>query len=221
MHKTKKMSLNSIFHYFIPKDKKFFPLFEDASANLMQLATKLNEALNTTDLELRNSLIKEIENLEHRGDEITHEIFVELSKNFITPFDREDIHALASALDDVADYIHGSANRILLYNLTNITEPIKKLAELTLQGCKDLHIAIKELKDLKNIRNVSDSCVRINSMENQADYVFDMAVADLFKNEKDAIELIKMKEVLSALETATDKCEDAANVMESIIVKNA
>lgn len=215
------MSLNSIFHYFIPKDKKFFPLFEDASANLMQLATKLNEALNTTDLELRNSLIKEIENLEHRGDEITHEIFVELSKNFITPFDREDIHALASALDDVADYIHGSANRILLYNLTNITEPIKKLAELTLQGCKDLHIAIKELKDLKNIRNVSDSCVRINSMENQADYVFDMAVADLFKNEKDAIELIKMKEVLSALETATDKCEDAANVMESIIVKNA
>ncbi len=215
------MSLNSIFQYFVPKDKKFFPLFENASSNLINISDALLEAVNTNDIEHRNELIKKIETLEHRGDEITHEIFVELSKNFITPFDREDIHALATAIDDIADYVHGSANRMLLYNVKHVNDSVRKLAELISQGCKDIDRAIKELKDLKNIRNVTDSCVRINSMENQADYVFDMAVADLFKNEKDAIELFKMKELLSAMETATDKCEDAANVMESIIVKHA
>lgn len=215
------MSLNSIFQYFLPKDKKFFPLFESASANLITMSSKLVEAVSVTDIDARNEIIKQIDDLEHRGDEITHEIFIELSKNFITPFDREDIHALASAIDDVADYIHGSANRMLLYHLDYTTDSIKKLADLIAQGCKDIDKAVKELKDLKHIRNVTDSCVRINSMENQADYVFDMAVADLFKNETNAIELFKMKEILSALETATDMCEDVANVMESIIVKHA
>jgi predicted phosphate transport protein (TIGR00153 family) len=215
------MSLNSIFQYFVPKDKKFFPLFEQASSNLISISAKLIEAVNTSDLAKREEIIKEIENYEHIGDKITHEIFLELSKNFITPFDREDIHSLASAIDDIADYIHGSANRMYLYNLTNITEPIKKLADLIHQGCKDIHKGISELRDLKNIRNVTDSCVRINSMENQADYIFDMAVADLFKNETNAIELFKNKEVLNALEKATDKCEDVANVMETIIVKHA
>jgi predicted phosphate transport protein (TIGR00153 family) len=215
------MSLNAIFQYFVPKDKKFFPMFEMASANLINISEALLEAVNTNDIEYRNELIKKIEVYEHKGDELTHQIFLELSKNFITPFDREDIHALATAIDDVADFIHGSANRMLLYNVKHVNEAVRKLAELINQGCKDIDKAIKELKDLKNIRNVTDSCVRINSMENQADYVFDMAVADLFKNETDAIELFKMKELLSALETATDKCEDAANVMESIIVKHA
>src|SRR6266853_122315 len=103
-------SLNKIFQFLIPKDKKFFPLFEEASSNLVSLAQKLVGVVNEPDMVLRNELIKEIEKLEHKGDEITHQIFIELSKNFITPFDREDIHALASAVDDVADYIHGSAN---------------------------------------------------------------------------------------------------------------
>ena len=215
------MSLNSIFQYFVPKDKKFFPLFEQASSNLISISAKLKEVFEIDEHDNRLGLIKEIEDLEHEGDRITHEIFVELSKNFITPFDREDIHALASAIDDIADYVHGSANRMYLYNLTTVTEPMKKLADLIHQGCKDIHKGISELRDLKNIRNVTDSCVRINSMENQADYIFDLAVADLFKNETNAIELFKNKEVLNALEKATDKCEDVANVMETIIVKHA
>jgi hypothetical protein len=215
------MSLNSIFQYFIPKDKKFFPLFEKDSANLISLGEKLVEALNTDDLTRRKELFKEIEDLEHTGDEITHQIHLELSKNFITPFDREDIHRLASALDDIADYIHGSASRIDLYQVTEITPPIKELASLILQACQDLHKAIHELRDLKNVRIIADSCVRINSIENQADYVFDKAVSELFMYEKDAVKLIKYKEILSALEDATDMCEDAANVLESILVKNA
>jgi uncharacterized protein len=215
------MSLNSIFQYFVPKDKKFFPLFEQDSANLIVMGQRLNEAVNTEDVTRRNELFKEIENLEHVGDEITHQIHLELSKNFITPFDREDIHQLASAIDDIADYIHGSASRMNLYKVTVITEPIKELSKLILQACQDLDKAIRELRDLKNIRNIADSCVRINSIENQADYVFDKAVGELFEYEKDAVNLIKYKEVLSALETATDMCEDAANVLESILVKHA
>lgn len=215
------MSLNSIFQYFIPKDKKFFPLLERDSANLIIMAQRLTEAVNTEDLSRRLQLFKEIEDLEHVGDEITHQIHLELSKNFITPFDREDIHQLASAIDDVADYIHGSASRMNLYKVTTITQPIKELSDLILQACQDLDKAIRELRDLKNIRIIADSCIRINSIENKADYVFDKAVGELFEYEKDAVNLIKYKEVLSALETATDMCEDAANVLESILVKHA
>jgi predicted phosphate transport protein (TIGR00153 family) len=215
------MSLNSIFQYFVPKDKKFFPLFEQAGANLIDMAKLLKENVNTTDLEHRKSLSKKLEDLEHVGDNITHQIHLELGRNFITPFDREDIHALASSLDDVADFIHGASNRMQLYQVERATDPMIELADLILEATEHVAKALFELKDLKNIRNITDSCVRINSVENKADYIFDKAVADLFEFEKDAISLIKNKEVLSAMEDATDKCEDVANVLESILVKNA
>lgn len=216
------MSLNSIFQYFVPKDKKiFFPLFEQAAGNVVDMAVLMVEAVNSDEMPRREELYQQIDKLENIGDDITHQIYLELGKNFITPFDREDIHSLATAIDDVADLIQGSANRMSLYQITEMTEPIRKLSELILQGSIDLQKAVAELKDLKNVRNIAESCIRINSIENQADYVFDRAVADLFLYEKDPIRLIKYKEILAALETATDRCEDAANVMESIIVKNA
>ncbi len=215
------MAFGNIFKYFVPKDRIFFPLFEQASSNLIKCGETLEEAVKTNDLAKRIELFHLIDDLEHKGDEITHQLYLELGKNFITPFDREDIHALASAIDDVADYIQGSANRMELYNVTVMTDPIIKLAELVLQGCIDLDKAVRELKNLKNIRIITDSCVRINSMENQADYVFERAVAHLFDFEDDAKTIIKYKEVMAAMETATDRCEDAANVLESILVKNA
>ena len=215
------MSLNNILQYFVPKDRKFFPLFEQGSANLIKIAQVLVELLNSTDDDRKQALTKEIEDLEHKGDEITHQIFLELGKNFITTFDREDIHALASAIDDIADYIHGSSTRLQLYKINDITPAMKELGSLILQGCQDIDKAIIELKNLRNLRLIAESCVRINSMENQADTVFERAVADLFEYEQDAKIIIKYKEVLSALETATDKCEDVANVMESILVKHA
>lgn len=215
------MALNNIFQYFQPKDRVFFPLFEQGSGNLIKLGEALHEAVTTKDLARRAELFKHIEDLEHKGDDITHQLYLELGKNFITPFDREDIHQLASAIDDIADYIHGSANRMSLYKVTEMTDHIIKLSELILQGCIDVDKAVRELKNLKNIRIITDSCVRINSMENQADYIFDKAVAQLFEYENDAKEIIKHKEILAALETATDKCEDVANVLETILVKNA
>jgi predicted phosphate transport protein (TIGR00153 family) len=216
------MSLNSIFQYFVPKDKKIFSaLFEQAANNVVAMATVLVETVNSTNPDTREELIKQIDKLENKGDEITHQIHLELGKNFITPFDREDIHLLASAIDDVADNIQGAANRMSLYRIDDFNLPIKKLSELILQASGEMEKAIRELRDLKNVRNIADSCIRINSIENQADYVFDRAVADLFLYEKDAIRLIKYKEILATLETATDMCEDAADVMESILVKNA
>ncbi|CDS95174.1 MULTISPECIES: DUF47 domain-containing protein [Sphingobacterium] len=215
------MSLNSIFQYFVPKDKKFFPLFEQAGSNLIEMSKLLKEAVNASDAEKRKEIVRKIEDLEHKGDNITHQIHLELGKNFITPFDREDIHALASSLDDVADFINGASNKMDLYKVQKATEPMIEMADLIVEATDHVAKAIFELKDLKNIRNITDSCVRINSVENKADYIFDKAVADLFEFEKDAITLIKHKEVLSAMEDATDKCEDVANVLESILVKNA
>lgn len=208
-------------NFLLPQDKKFFPLFEKASANLQTISKVLVEMVSLSDRDKRRELIKEIERLEHVGDNITHEIFSELSANFITPFDREDIHELVSSLDDIVDYIHGSAKRIEHYKLEVLPTEVVKLAELILSGAEELHKAIIELRHLKHANKIKEACVKINSIENHADDIFDMAIARLFEEEKDAVKIIKMKEVLSALETATDKCEDASNVLEQIIVKNA
>src|SRR5476651_1196017 len=159
------MSLNSIFQYFVPKDKKiFFPLFEQASNNVVVMATIMVEVVNSNNSATREELFKQIDKLENKGDDITHQVYLELGKNFITPFDREDIHALASAIDDVADNIQGAANRMSLYRIDDFNEHIKKLSDLILQATVDLEKAIKELKDLKNVRSIAASCIRINSI---------------------------------------------------------
>jgi predicted phosphate transport protein (TIGR00153 family) len=207
--------------YLLPTDRKFFPLFEKAAANLEKGGKLIHHLMTISVPETRKMIIAEIEETEHKGDEITHEIFSELSKNFITPFDREDIFRLVSAIDDVLDYIHGSAKRIELYKINVFPSDMVKLAELIKQQTEELRRAVFELRNMRKMRDITDSLVRVNSIENHADDIFDHAVAWLFENETNAIELIKIKEVLAALETATDKCEDAANVIESIIVKMA
>lgn len=210
----------NLFSFLIPQERKFFPLFEKASSNLLETAKVLHQMVNTPEPEKRKDMLREIEKLEHIGDSVTHEIFTELGTTFITPFDREDIHALTSALDDVVDFIHGSAKRMEMYKVQLPEANISKFAELIEKSSNELHIAVSELKDLKNVDLIKAACVRINSIENHADDVFDSAIARLFEEEKNAVEIIKMKEVFSVLETATDKCEDAANVLESVIVKN-
>ncbi len=210
-----------ILQLLIPKDRIFFPLLEKASLNLVTISKALYDALTTTSAEERVVLIREIERIEHEGDKVTHEIMHQLSATFITPFDREDIHELTSAIDDILDHIHGSAKRIEIYKVTKISPAMIKLAELIQQAADELYKAIHELRDLKNTNTIREASIKINSIENHADDVFDNAVAKLFEEEKDAIELIKIKEVLQNLETATDKCEDAANVLSSILVKHS
>jgi predicted phosphate transport protein (TIGR00153 family) len=215
-----KMTLNSIFQFLVPKDKKFFPLFELASANLVVLAETLHEAVNAPKAE-REEYFKKIEELEAIIEEITHKTHLELSKNFITPFDREDIHALIKSIDNVADNMHGAASRIRLYQVDKITKSIRKLTEINLEASQLICEGIKQLKDLNNIKMIKETCKKINKLESKADSVFDKAVADIFENETDAKNIIKYKEVLSALEMASDKCKSVANVMEQISVKHS
>jgi predicted phosphate transport protein (TIGR00153 family) len=222
LYQTKKtMSPNFILQYFIPKDPKFYFLFEEASSNLVAISKVLCQVMAAPTPEKRIPFIREVEKLEHVGDEITHRIFQQVSHTFITPFDREDIQRLASVLDDVLDHIHGAAKRIELYKVDTIHPSMAKLAELILQSSEQVNIAVLGLRNKRSYVNVREALVKINSLENHADDIFDSAVARLFEDNVPAIEVIKIKEVLSALETATDKCEDAANVIESVIVKFA
>jgi predicted phosphate transport protein (TIGR00153 family) len=214
------MTINSIFQYFVPKEKKFFPLFEEASLNLILLAETLHEAVNAPKKE-REDYFKKIENLEATIEEITHKTNLELSKNFVTPFDREDIHALIKSIDNVADYMHSAANKMKIYHVEKITKSIRKLTEINLEACQLIGEGIKELKNMNNHKAIKDTCKKINKLENKADSVFDKAVADIFENETDAINIIKYKEVLSALESASDKCKSVSNVMEQISVKHS
>jgi hypothetical protein len=176
---------------------------------------------NSITKEERAQKIRKIEDYEHKGDEITHQIFQALGSTFITPFDREDIHELTSKLDDILDYLQGASTRIILYRVDAISPEAERLAVLIHDSVVELHKAIPKLRDLRDVKLINESLVRINSIENEADDLFERAIANLFDTCKDPIMLIKSKELLVSLETATDQCEDAANVIESIIVKSA
>jgi predicted phosphate transport protein (TIGR00153 family) len=214
------MSINSIFQFLVPKDKKFFPLFEQASSNLVQLASILHEAVNLP-LKERDELFLKIDELEQKGEDITRLTNLELSRNFITPFDREDIYSLITAIDNVADNLHGASSRMKLYQVEKITKSIRKLTEINLEACQLIDNAVKELRDLKKIKSITAACAKINKLESKSDDVYNKAVADLFEHENDAKSIIKYKEVLLVLETAADKCKGVAGVLESITVKHS
>jgi len=213
-------SINDIFQFLTPKDKKFFPLFEQATQNLVELASTLNDAVNTPKGE-REEYFKKIDQLEIAIDKITHKTNLELSKNFLTPFDREDIYSLTKSMDDVADFLHSSASRMKMYQVEKITKSIRKLTEINLEACLLIQKAVNDLRGHKNLQRVTISCKKIAKLESKADTIFDSAVMDIFENETDAIKIIKYKEVLTALEEASDKCKDVANVMETIVVKHS
>jgi predicted phosphate transport protein (TIGR00153 family) len=213
------MTLNNIFQFFVPKDKKFFPLFEQASSNLILLAETLHEVVNAQRGE-REASFNKIDELEEIIEDIMYQTNLELSKNFITPFDREDIHSLVKSIDDVADYMQGASSRIRLYQVDKITKSIRRLTEINLEACQLIGATVSELK-VMNHKAIKEMCKQINKLEGKADVVFDKAVADLFENELDAKNIIKYKEVLMALETASDKCKSVSNILEQISVKHS
>lgn len=213
--------INSIFSIFTPKNKLFYDLFEQMADKLQIMSEKFVTMVHEESFESREKLLQELENLEHSCDDTTHLIFTELSRNFITPFDREDIHYLASSLDDVADYIYSGAKKINFYRLNPLESGIQKLADLINEGTIALKAAIHELRNLKNIRKITDALIKVNAIENEADDIFDLSIDNLFEIENDIKALIKRRELYNAMETATDKIEDAGNVIESIIIKYA
>src|SRR5882757_8649645 len=146
------MAFNTILKIFLPKDRVFYQLFESVAEELVKMGNKLREVVNEPEFEKRGRLIKEVEDMEHVNDELTHQIFTELGKNFITPFDREDIHYLASALDDIADYIYASAKKINFYRVNPNDTGIQKMADLIEQGAKQIRGAVKELRNMRDMR---------------------------------------------------------------------
>lgn len=215
------MGLNSFLKIFMPKNIVFYELFEKVADNVAIMGQKLKDIVAEPDFDKRAALIIEVEDLEHANDDLTHRIFTELGRNFITPFDREDIHYLATSLDDIADYIYASAKKINFYRVNPNDSGMQKFADMIEQGTVLVRKAVGGLRDMKNLRQVTESLVKINSLENQADDVFDLSIERLFAMEEDAKEVIKKREIYQVMEIVTDKCEDASNVIESIIIKYA
>ncbi len=200
----------------VPRETKFFEMFDEMAENLTEGARVLLDLLRSQqDIPVKVQRIKE---LEHRGDDMTHAVITKLNQTFITPFDREDIHKLASSLDDVLDYINAAGDRFITYKITNAPAAAADLAQIVVKQCEQLSQAVAHLEKHDN---VLDYCVEINRLENEADHVARQAIARLFEEEKDPIALIKAKELYEVLEMATDKAEDAANVLESVVVKSA
>jgi uncharacterized protein len=215
------MALRSFLKIFMPKNRVFYELFEKVANNVAKMGSTLKDVVAEPSFDKRAALITQLEDLEHANDELTHNIFTELGRNFITPFDREDIHYLATSLDDIADYIYAAGKKINFYRVNPNDTGMQKFAELIEQGAEQVKIAVVELRDMKNMRNITEALVKINSIENQADDIFDFSIEKLFDTEPDAKEVIKKREIYQVMEIVTDKCEDASNVIESIIIKYA
>jgi len=201
----------------IPKDEKFFAMFKEMTWNILEGAELFKEMIDTFEDPAGSQ--RRIKDIEHKGDTITHDIIKKLNKSFITPLDREDIYALSSALDDILDLIDACAQRFVMYNVEKPTPEAKELAFIILKSCQTIDKAVGLLGG--KLEPISAYCVEVNALENEADRVCREAVSRLFDEEKDPIQLIKWKEIYETLERATDKCEDAANILESVVVKNA
>ncbi|MBK6992827.1 MAG: DUF47 domain-containing protein [Chitinophagaceae bacterium] len=215
------MALQSFLKIFMPKNKIFFELFEKVANNVEKMGSLLKDVVGEPDFDKRATLIGQLEDLEHANDDLTHNLFTELGRNFITPFDREDIHYLATSLDDVADYIYAAGKKINFYKVNPNDTGMQKFAELIERGAEQVKIAVTGLRDMKNMRGITEALVKINSIENQGDDIFDFSIEKLFENEPDAKEVIKKREIYQVMEIVTDKCEDVSNVIESIIIKYA
>ena len=189
------MALQSFLKIFMPKNRIFYELFEKVATNVEKMGGLLRNVVAEPDFDKRAALISQLEDLEHANDEYTHNLFTELGRNFITPFDREDIHYLASSLDDIADYIYAAGKKINFYRVNPNDIGLQKFAELIEQGSQQIRIAVVELRNMKNMRNITEALVKINSIEKQADDISDMFIVRMFRMEPDAKDICKYREI--------------------------
>jgi predicted phosphate transport protein (TIGR00153 family) len=216
------MNIDKILKIFVPKDHSFFPLFEHDAQNLISAAEQLKLLLESEDPEKRESIIKRIKELESIGDDITDNTYEQLNKSFITPFDREDIHELASNIDNVLDSINGISRRISLYKPKNFLPVYNDLAEVILTATREIEICVKNLKDAGNNKDIiMMSCNNLYDLEHKADELYYLGISDLFEKEKNVTELIKAKELLEILERCVDETEDVSETIKGILVKMA
>ncbi|MDA8130715.1 MAG: DUF47 family protein [Elusimicrobia bacterium] len=207
------MSIN-----FVPKEVKFFDFLNMQAENIVKAADAFKTAVKKGPFD--DETVKKIKNFEHEGDTLAHEIVDMLNRTFITPIDREDIHALANILDDILDMINSMSNRIHLYKLDPRNDGMIAFADTIDQSAQALANAVKHMHDTKRSRRVLDYCIEVNRLENMGDQLRDKTISGLFENEKDPIQVIKWKEIYEGAEATLDTCEHVAKVIEAILVKH-
>jgi len=215
------MAIGIIRKLLLPKEEKFFPMFEDMAELISKAAHLLARIIDHNEPAKQEETFLEIKHLETKADDIVHQVFDTLDTTFITPFDREDIQRLTSKMDDVLDFINATSQQIKLYKPKKLLPQYRELCLVVVRGCEQIRIAVPELHNLKNPGKIIHACVKINELENIADDIFHQLISELFDNETDPIELIKSKEILESLETTTDRIEDVSDVLKTIIIKSA
>jgi predicted phosphate transport protein (TIGR00153 family) len=208
-----------VFGKLLPRETSFFDFFERHATLTIEGAKEFHSLVTTSDN--ITSKARRIKEIEHETDVITHQCVEALHKTFITPLDREDIHTLITKMDDIMDFVEAAAERVALYELHEMTPEVRDLADLLVRSAMVVEEAIKGLRDMKNSQEVLKRCILINRFENDGDDILRRAVARLFREEKDPVTIIKWKEIYELLETATDRCEDVANVLEGIVLEHA
>lgn len=202
---------------FIPREEKFFDLFEAQAAHNVEAATLFRALSQKWDL--KSPVFEKLKEIEHEADISTHEVMDKLNRTFVTPFDREDIHALASEMDDVVDLIQSISSRMQMYQVDHSSHELEQMAEILYYATENVRKAVASLKDPSKPRRILDYCIEINRLENAGDLMLETAIGNLFKGKPDPLEVMKWKEIYETTEQAIDKCEDIANVIESILVK--
>ncbi|MVX64604.1 DUF47 family protein [Clostridium chromiireducens] len=203
-----------------PKEDKFYKMFIEAAQNVDEAASVLRKSLDSlsTNIDLN---VSKIEELEHNGDRLVNTMVKELNDSFITPFDREDMYLLSKRLDDILDLINSTIHRFVMFNVTESTDASKYLADMIIKCTKLIVELISELHLIGGKNSISEKIITINQIESEVDRLFRITVGDLFRNEKDPIEIIKWKEIYQILENTIDKCEKIANIIEGVVIKNA
>jgi predicted phosphate transport protein (TIGR00153 family) len=204
---------------FIPREEKFFTLFDDGAQNMVRAAQELKSLVDTW--ENVGEKVEGITALEHHGDSVTHQIMAQLHRTFVTPFDREDIAFLANSLDEVTDSIHAAADAMFLYKIDKPSQRARELADVIVQAAAEVESALLTLQHHAKLAQVLERCVEINRLENMADRVFRSAMAELFDDSSDIPYIIKWREIYEYMEAATDRCEDVADVLEGVALKHA
>jgi uncharacterized protein len=214
------MNIDSFLKFFVPKDHSFFPLFEHDAKNLVKAAELLTELMASEGIEEHERINKEIKEVEHIGDEITDKTYIQLNKSFITPFDREDIHELTATIDDVVDSINGISRRVCLYKPKKFIPIYKEIADLILEGAKEIETAILCLKDpVANKGKITRACEKVTAIEHQADELYFAGASELFEKEEDPKELLKNNKILEILERCVDEEEDVTDTLKAILIK--
>jgi len=204
---------------FIPRDEGFFEFFQESAQNMVKAARSLKELVdNWQDVDQK---VNEITELEHKGDSITHKIIARVHRTFVTPFDREDIVKLAQSLDDVTDFIHAASDAMLLYKVDRPGPRVVELADIIVLAAEEVEKALPQLCKHIVLSSILKRCVEINRLENLADRVYRSAIAELFDDSTDMAHILKWREIYLHMESATDRCEDVADVLEGVAIKNA